>query len=275
MNFLNDQQDDLMTNATIFSGFVALPPASSVVNHDQHYLSSDDGLAQDHYQSGSKPKRRRLEVDETKLLNAIFERNPKPTSKFREQIAGQMGLPPRCIAIWFQNKRAKLKREHVAAPVRRMENAHLMLAFSNNRMPNIAPDPQQPQGNSFFRNVQLQSIPQINVPVQSQSTMANEMSNMQIVQDLSTIPEQVLFSPVHTKSFMDSGIDLGMREFIETPFLTSQPSMLRNSKSMQSLKTSSMLEVHEHEFQRRASCGSMISEEDEEDFRALIEHIRK
>eukprot|EP00834_Sanchytrium_tribonematis_P002248 NODE_65_length_25825_cov_1.353844.p15 type:complete len:175 gc:universal NODE_65_length_25825_cov_1.353844:5650-5126(-) len=60
-------------------------------------------------QNNSK-KRRRLNSEETKILQAVFERNPKPDAMLRAALADRLGMTARNIQIWFQNKRAKTKK---------------------------------------------------------------------------------------------------------------------------------------------------------------------
>ncbi len=61
------------------------------------------------HQLNSK-KRRRLNSEETKILQAVFERNPKPDAMLRAALADRLGMTARNIQIWFQNKRAKTKK---------------------------------------------------------------------------------------------------------------------------------------------------------------------
>ncbi|KAI8362022.1 homeobox domain-containing protein, partial [Mortierella sp. GBAus27b] len=55
-------------------------------------------------------RRRRLTMDETEYLMAQFCKNEKPNTKERLVFAEHLGLHPRTIQVWFQNRRAKLKR---------------------------------------------------------------------------------------------------------------------------------------------------------------------
>lgn len=64
-----------------------------------------------HYSDNSNPSRRRLSLYETKVLQSFFDRNTKPSSDERDALSKQLNLPVRTVQIWFQNRRAKLKRE--------------------------------------------------------------------------------------------------------------------------------------------------------------------
>ena len=54
---------------------------------------------------------KRLSQEESELLLEAFNRNPRPTQDERNELAQIIGLNSRSIQVWFQNRRAKLKRE--------------------------------------------------------------------------------------------------------------------------------------------------------------------
>lgn len=56
-------------------------------------------------------RRRRLTQEETRILNNVFETTTKPNSQVRKRLAQQLGMTPRAVQIWFQNRRAKQKRD--------------------------------------------------------------------------------------------------------------------------------------------------------------------
>lgn len=56
-------------------------------------------------------KRRRLLPEETACLVAAFEASPKPSKETQDRLAGRLRMSPRAIQIWFQNRRAKARRD--------------------------------------------------------------------------------------------------------------------------------------------------------------------
>lgn len=62
----------------------------------------------DYIQDG---RRKRLSQDESELLLEAFAKNPRPNQDERNELAQKLGMNSRSIQIWFQNRRAKLKKE--------------------------------------------------------------------------------------------------------------------------------------------------------------------
>ncbi|CAB4377790.1 unnamed protein product [Rhizophagus irregularis] len=56
-------------------------------------------------------RRRRLTEEETNVLNSIFENIQKPDATTRAQLAQKLNMSSRAIQVWFQNRRAKVKRD--------------------------------------------------------------------------------------------------------------------------------------------------------------------
>lgn len=53
--------------------------------------------------------RRRTSRSQLKVLEKSFSENPKPNATVRRILAQQLGMTPRGVQIWFQNRRAKAK----------------------------------------------------------------------------------------------------------------------------------------------------------------------
>jgi len=58
----------------------------------------------------TKKKRQRTSPDQLAILEQIFQTDKMPSQQTRIQLADQLGMSSRRVQIWFQNKRAKVKR---------------------------------------------------------------------------------------------------------------------------------------------------------------------
>ena len=58
-----------------------------------------------------RKKRCRKNIRQTSILENSYSINPTPSSETKAELATLLGLSMRQITIWFQNKRAKVRRE--------------------------------------------------------------------------------------------------------------------------------------------------------------------
>ncbi|CAN4084117.1 unnamed protein product [Withania somnifera] len=58
-----------------------------------------------------KCHKKRLTQDQVRLLEISFSSNNKLDSDRKSKLAHELGLPPRQVAIWYQNKRARWKSQ--------------------------------------------------------------------------------------------------------------------------------------------------------------------
>ncbi|KAG0486602.1 hypothetical protein HPP92_008697 [Vanilla planifolia] len=58
-------------------------------------------------------KRKRFSEEQVKSLETMFEEQAKLEPKKKQQLARELGLQPRQVAIWFQNKRARWKSKQL------------------------------------------------------------------------------------------------------------------------------------------------------------------
>ncbi|KAF8413820.1 hypothetical protein HHK36_001814 [Tetracentron sinense] len=59
----------------------------------------------------SKRIKKRLTQDQVRLLESSFNYEKKLEPDIKIQLARELGLPPRKVAIWYQNKRARWKNQ--------------------------------------------------------------------------------------------------------------------------------------------------------------------
>ncbi|KAF9679212.1 hypothetical protein SADUNF_Sadunf07G0116500 [Salix dunnii] len=65
--------------------------------------------SQSHENHTLKPRKKRLDSDQRRILEASFNANQKLKAEHKIKLARQIGLPPRQVEIWYQNRRAKNK----------------------------------------------------------------------------------------------------------------------------------------------------------------------
>ncbi|OZJ04818.1 hypothetical protein BZG36_02333 [Bifiguratus adelaidae] len=94
-----------------------LPQPFHELDHNETMVEANQGdFEAEHGDANSSPyrsvkRRRRLTQEETKTLNSVFEATTKPNSQARKKLAEKLGMTPRAVQIWFQNRRAKQKRD--------------------------------------------------------------------------------------------------------------------------------------------------------------------
>lgn len=74
-------------------------------------VNGEEGLSDDGSALGEKKKR--LNLEQVKALEKSFEVGNKLEPERKMQLAKALGLQPRQIAIWFQNRRARWKTKQL------------------------------------------------------------------------------------------------------------------------------------------------------------------
>lgn len=78
---------------------------------EEAHVHGDEELSDDGSQLGEKKKR--LNLEQVKALEKSFELGNKLEPERKLQLAKALGLQPRQIAIWFQNRRARWKTKQL------------------------------------------------------------------------------------------------------------------------------------------------------------------
>ncbi|KAJ1913979.1 hypothetical protein H4219_004979 [Mycoemilia scoparia] len=70
----------------------------------------------DHSQPISvKPKRKRASSKQLEALNRVFESTSFPSTETRHRLARELGMTPRTVQIWFQNRRQAMRQQASSA----------------------------------------------------------------------------------------------------------------------------------------------------------------
>jgi homeobox-leucine zipper protein len=74
--------------------------------------------------------KRRFTDEQIKVLEFMFESESRPESRVKQQLASELGLEPRQVAIWFQNRRARLKTKQIEKEYSILKASYDVLASS-------------------------------------------------------------------------------------------------------------------------------------------------
>lgn len=69
-------------------------------------------------------KKRRLTVDQVRFLEKSFETENKLEPERKVQLAKDLGLQPRQVAIWFQNRRARWKTKQLEKDYEALQSSY-------------------------------------------------------------------------------------------------------------------------------------------------------
>lgn len=115
--------------------------SSSSSGESGAYSSTTEPLSPSNNDASNK--RNRASWQQRILLERVFQSNQYPNQAVRNQLAQQLGMSPRKIQIWFQNRRTKAKTaQH--------EEQHQLHLLSKGVDPSDVNIQQQPTGNTLL-----------------------------------------------------------------------------------------------------------------------------
>ncbi|CAO3664569.1 unnamed protein product [Umbelopsis vinacea] len=91
------------TTTTSYS-YSPSPPESYLNRSPSPYQSPSP-----RYSPSIKAKRKRASAGQLDVLNQVFTQTFFPSTEMRNELAKQLGMSPRTVQIWFQNKRQSIR----------------------------------------------------------------------------------------------------------------------------------------------------------------------
>ncbi|KAK9067281.1 hypothetical protein SSX86_014607 [Deinandra increscens subsp. villosa] len=92
------------------------------------FMSSlDDMLEDENYDEQLTEKKRRLSPEQVRMLERSFEEDNKLEPERKTELAKKLGLQPRQVAVWFQNRRARWKTKTLERDYDRLKSSYDVL----------------------------------------------------------------------------------------------------------------------------------------------------
>lgn len=121
----------LGNNEPLFLGGRSIVNMESSLAKRRPFFSSPEELYDEEYYDDQMPeKKRRLTSEQVHLLEKSFELENKLEPERKTQLAKKLGLQPRQVAVWFQNRRARWKTKQLERDYDQLKSSYDSLISS-------------------------------------------------------------------------------------------------------------------------------------------------
>ncbi|KAH0457672.1 hypothetical protein IEQ34_012987 [Dendrobium chrysotoxum] len=88
------------------------------------FTTAEELLEEEYYDEQLPEKKRRLTPEQVHLLERSFEAENKLEPEKKSELAKKLGLQPRQVAVWFQNRRARWKTKQLERDYERLKASY-------------------------------------------------------------------------------------------------------------------------------------------------------
>uniref|UniRef100_A0A0E0LUX6 Homeobox-leucine zipper protein n=1 Tax=Oryza punctata TaxID=4537 RepID=A0A0E0LUX6_ORYPU len=92
------------------------------------FTTHEELLEEEYYDEQAPEKKRRLTAEQVQMLERSFEEENKLEPERKTELARRLGMAPRQVAVWFQNRRARWKTKQLEHDFDRLKAAYDALA---------------------------------------------------------------------------------------------------------------------------------------------------
>ncbi|XP_051205092.1 homeobox-leucine zipper protein HOX5 isoform X2 [Lolium perenne] len=111
-----------------FRGMAGMEDGRVINNKRPFFTTHEELLEEEYYDEQAQEKKRRLTTDQVQMLERSFEEENKLEPERKTELAKRLGMAPRQVAVWFQNRRARWKNKQLEQDFDRLKAAYEALA---------------------------------------------------------------------------------------------------------------------------------------------------
>ncbi|PIN00165.1 Homeobox transcription factor [Handroanthus impetiginosus] len=113
---------------SVFRGAKTVMNMEETSKRRPFFTTVDELYDEEYYDEQLPEKKRRLTPEQAHLLEKSFEEENKLEPDRKTQLAAKLGLQPRQVAVWFQNRRARWKTKQLERDYDQLKSSYDSLA---------------------------------------------------------------------------------------------------------------------------------------------------
>jgi homeobox-leucine zipper protein len=121
-------QAKIFNPAGVPGAMLGMEDERAINNKRPFFTTHEELLEEEYYDEQAQEKKRRLTTDQVQMLERSFEEENKLEPERKTELARRLGMAPRQVAVWFQNRRARWKNKQLEQDFDRLKAAYDALA---------------------------------------------------------------------------------------------------------------------------------------------------